>query len=43
MSPGGEEGGAVLPLQPPSYSEAVAGGATYKDDPPKYSDIQEVT
>ena len=34
-----EEVGA-LPALPPSYSEAVAAGAVFKDDPPKYSDIQ---
>jgi len=29
-----------LPAQPPSYSEAVESGAVWKDDPPKYSDIE---
>lgn len=33
------EGGALPPL-PPSYTEAVASGAQWKDDPPKYSDIE---
>ena len=33
------EGGGLPPL-PPSYTEAVASGAQWKDDPPKYSDIE---
>jgi len=31
----------ILPAAPPSYNEAISSGPLYKDDPPKYSEIQQ--
>jgi len=30
----------ILPAAPPSYNEAISSGPLFKDDPPKYSEIQ---